>query len=210
MRCVLIVLAVTVLACSITGCGGDPQGPPNVANSASGPVAAGSASTASTPADVVVQFYEALRKGDDAAIASLLTDKAREETANSGLGIQSQASESLSYEIGNTDYVTDQMDGAHVRTMWREPSPEGPLTATEVIWVLRKQTGGWRISGMATPVVEGELPLLFNFEEPEDMLQKKEFVEQQLAQPTGAADAAHGPQAATAEAVSAPTSSGIR
>lgn len=210
MRCVLIVLAVTVLACSITGCGGDPQGPPNVANSASEPVAAGTPSTAASPADVVVQFYEALRKGDDAAIASLLTDKAREETANSGLGIQSQASESLSYEIGNTDYVTDQMDGAHVRTMWREPSPEGQLTATEVIWVLRKQTGGWRISGMATPVVEGELPLLFNFEEPEDMLQKKEFVEQQLAQPAGAADSAHGPQAATAEAVSAPTSSGIR
>ncbi len=36
---------------------------------------------------------------------------------------------------------------------------------------------------MATPVVEGELPLLFNFEEPEDMLQKKAFVEQQPAQP---------------------------
>lgn len=212
MRCVLIVLAVTVLTCWIAGCGGNSQGSPEAANSASGPAATGTAGTASNPAEVVVQFYEALRKGDDVAIASLLTDKAREETSKSGLGIQSQASESLSYEIGGTEYVTDQMDGAHVKTMWREPSPEGPMTSTEVIWVLRKQTSGWKISGMATPVVEGELPLLFNFEEPEDMLQKKEFVEQQLAQPASTADATPGPQAATAEAASAPTppTSGMR
>ena len=146
---------------------------------------------ASEPATVVAQFYEALRKGDDTAIARLLTDKAREETSKSGLGIQSQASESLSYEIGETDYVSDQMDGAHVKTMWREPSAEGQMTSTEVIWVLRKQTSGWKISGMATPVVEGELPLLFNFEEPEDMLQKKAFVEQQLAPPADTAAAPH-------------------
>jgi hypothetical protein len=62
---------------------------------------------------------------------------------------------------------------------------------------------------MATPVVEGELPLLFNFEEPEDMLQKKAFVEQQLAPPADS-DAAAGPQAATAEATSPANSSGTR
>jgi hypothetical protein len=110
------------------------------------------------------------------------------------LGIQSQASESLSYQISETEFVSDEMDGAHVRTTWMEPSPEGDMTATEVIWVLRKQNDGWKISGMATPVVEGELPLLFNFEEPEDMLRKKEFVEQQLAEPAGSqADTAEAP-----------------
>jgi len=159
---------------------------------------------------VVAQFYEALRKGNDVAIAGLLTDKAREETAKSGLGIQSQASESLSYEIRETEYVSDQMDGAHVRTMWLEPSPEGQMTTTEVIWVLRKQSSGWKISGMATPVVEGELPLLFNFEEPEDMLQKKEFVERHLAEPAGAPGAESSPRAATADAPASPAAPGLR
>jgi hypothetical protein len=56
---------------------------------------------------------------------------------------------------------------------------------------------------MATPVVEGELPLLFNFEEPEDMLQKKEFVEKQLAPPAES-------QAATAEATTPSTDPGMR
>ena len=199
MKLVLRVLSLTVLACGFAGCGGAPQGSSDAAT----PLGtsrlrprrdgwrsdAGSdgapAANASGPSAVVVQFYEALRKGNDVAIAGLLTDMAREETSKSGLGIQSQASESLSYEIRETDYVSDQMDGAHVRTMWLEPNPEGQMTTTEVIWVLRKQSNGWKISGMATPVVEGELPLLFNFEEPEDMLQKKDFVERHLAEPAG-------------------------
>ena len=152
---------------------------------------------------MVAQFYEALRKGSDVTIAGLLTDKAREETSKSGLGIQSQASASLSYEIRESEFVSDQMDGAHVRTMWLEPDAAGQMTSTEVIWVLRKQSNGWKISGMATPVVEGELPLLFNFEEPEDMLQKKEFVEKQLAPPAES-------QAATAEATSPSAEPGMR
>lgn len=204
MKTVLRVLSLTVLICGLAGCGGAPQGSSEAANAGSSPAggegltpAAGAAAAApadsSGPADVVAQFYEALRRGSDETIASLLSDKAREETANSGLGIQSQASESLTYQISETEYVGDPTDGAHVRTTWMEPGPAGDTTATEVIWVLRKQRDGWRISGMATPVVEGELPLLFNFEEPEDMLRKKEFVEQQIAEPAG-------PQADTAEA----------
>jgi len=218
MKFVLTVLAVSVLACCFAGCGGAPQGSSDAANTAStGSTATKSASEggsepeaasapagdASAPAAVVAQFYEALRKGSDVTIAGLLTDKAREETSKSGLGIQSQASASLSYEIRESEFVSDQMDGAHVRTMWLEPDAAGQMTSTEVIWVLRKQTNGWKISGMATPVVEGELPLLFNFEEPEDMLQKKEFVEKQLAPPAES-------QAATAEATTPATEPGMR
>ena len=218
MKFVLEVLAVSVLACCFAGCGRAPQGSSDAANTASpGQAAPASASTAardsgtegaptadaSAPAAVVAQFYEALRKGSDVTIAGLLTDKAREETSKSGLGIQSQASASLSYEIRESEFVSDQMDGAHVRTMWLEPDAAGQMTSTEVIWVLRKQSNGWKISGMATPVVEGELPLLFNFEEPEDMLQKKEFVEKQLAPPAES-------QAATAEATNPATEPGMR
>lgn len=221
MRLVLSVLPLTALACWFVGCGGAPQGSPDAANSTAGRDAARTAAPASSadttaaadasgPAGAVAQFYEALRRGNDAAIASLLTDKAREETSKSGLGIQSQASASLAYEIGETDYVTDQMDGAHVKTTWKEAAANGQMTSTQVVWVLRKQANGWKISGMATPVVEGELPLLFNFEQPEDMLQKKAFVEQQLAQPDTAAEPASGPQATTAEVPPTADATGTR
>ena len=206
MKVVLRLLSLTLLICGFAGCGGAPQGSSDAANPGSSEPSGEEVSQAvsapadatpaanSGPAAVVAQFYEALRQGSDETIASLLSDKAREETANSGLGIQSQASESLSYQISQTEYVDDQMDGAHVRTTWMEPGPDGETTATEVIWVLRKQHDGWRISGMATPVVAGELPLLFNLEEPEDMLRKKDFVEQQIAEPAESqADTAEAP-----------------
>jgi hypothetical protein len=132
-----------------------------------------------SPAETVAQFYEALRTGQDSAIAVLLTDKARSETANSGLDIQSQGSSQLEFELGEVDYIDDGREGAHVRSLWIDYTPDGDKIGTEVIWVLRKQPEGWRIAGMATQVIEGQLPLLFNFEDPEDMLRKKEYVEQQ-------------------------------
>ncbi len=134
---------------------------------------------ASSPSEAVAQFYEALRSGQDSEISALLTDKAREETANSGLDIQSQGSSRLEYELGEVQFVDEAMQGAHVRSLWIDYMPDGERVGTEVIWVLRRQSDGWRIAGMATQVIEGELPLLFNFEDPEDMLRKKEYVEQQ-------------------------------
>ena len=140
------------------------------------------------PRHVVASFYDALRAGDNATIAALLTDRAREETARSGLGIQSQASSSLAYEIGETQFVTE--GGAHVMSLWKEADQSGDQVITEVVWVLRKQPLGWRISGMATPVMEDQPPLLFNFEDPEDMLRKKAVVKAQMAESTDAASMA--------------------
>jgi ketosteroid isomerase-like protein len=134
----------------------------------------------SSPADAVAAFYEALRKGDDSAIAGLLTEKAKAETAKSGLGIQSQASQGLRYEIRETEFVTEALDGAYVSSLWTEPGPDGQLVSTEVVWVLRKEQGGWRVSGMATPLADGQTPLLFNFEDPEDMQEKKAYAEAHL------------------------------
>jgi len=151
---------------------------------ASDPIAADSAAIVTPqglPDLVVARFYQALRDGDNTAIEALLTDRAREETAKNGLAIQSQASRSLSYEIGETDYVTENLDGAHVASLWAEPEADGSVVSTEVIWVLRKQRDGWKISGMATAIEDGELPLLFNFENPVDMMQKKSYVESRLA-----------------------------
>lgn len=167
------------------GCGGGQDSAtdaPASTSTASQQMPAGSASEAGLPSETVGQFYEALRSGDAQAIANLLTDKAREETARSGLDIRPQGSTSLSYELGEIDYVTEDGDGAHVKSLWTETDPTtGQAATSEVIWVLRKQTEGWRIAGMATPIQEGQLPLLFNFEDPEDMMWKKNYIENEMA-----------------------------
>jgi hypothetical protein len=198
-------LLTVVSALILAGCGDSSSPDRSVQSTADSP--AGSLATASqagpssSPAETVAQFYQALRTGQDAAIAALLTDKARTETANNGLDIQSQGSSRLEYEVGEVDYIDDGMQGAHVKSLWIDFTPDGEKTGTEVIWVLRKQPEGWRIAGMATQVLEGQLPLFFNFEDPEDMLRKKEYVEQQyrLAEEamdtrTANPDDAHAPE----------------
>jgi hypothetical protein len=187
------IIVFFAAACILPGCGGSqPSASQQGQGDAGTQVASGQVTTDTTvasdsqtasapPADIVASFYNALREGNNTAIAGLLTDKAREETAKSGLEIQSQASAALEYSIGETDFVTDQLDGAHVMSLWSEPGPDGLLLSTQVVWVLRKQPDGWKISGMATPVEEGQLPLLFNFECPEDMMQKKSYVESRMA-----------------------------
>lgn len=133
-----------------------------------------------TPARVVARFYDALRDGDDKALASLLSDKARSETAKNGLEVLSQEdSSSLSYEIGETEYVTEEMDGAHVASLWIEPDEHGQRVTTKVIWVLRKQTRGWRIAGFAQ-VFRDELPVLFDLESAEDTMRAKEYVDEEF------------------------------
>ncbi len=188
LRCQLWMAALSVTLFLLTGCGKSENAGPaadgsGISNRESGPADSGSADAAAfqsaKPTEIVARFYDALRDGDASKIAALLTDKAREETSRSGLAIRSPGSASLAYQIGEFEYVTPEKDGAHVKSVWTEVDADGQRVSTDVIWVMRKQQNGWRVAGMATPVEEGQLPLLFNFEDPENMLKNKELVERQ-------------------------------
>ena len=46
--------------------------------------------------------------------------------------------------------------------------------------MVRQEPEGWRIAGVAATVFKGEPPLLLNFEDPEEMLRKQEWVQQEM------------------------------
>jgi acylphosphatase len=180
------MLALGVLSLGLAGCGNSPkEGAPRAAASTGASPAAATARSAeptaipaaAQPGEIVARFYDALKTGSAAGISALLTDKAREEMAKSGQDIRPQASSALTYSIGATELVDRQGTGAHVKTVWSETEANGTTASTEVIWVLRKQANGWRVAGMATAIEDGQLPILFNFEDPEDMERKREYVE---------------------------------
>ena len=92
MRYVSTTVAVLVLLLGLAGCTESPE--PVVSTNESVPpdasmpveVVASNSTTVTPavqdmPADAVSRFYEALRVGDDARIAGLLTDKARASSA---------------------------------------------------------------------------------------------------------------------------------
>jgi hypothetical protein len=126
---------------------------------------------ASTPEVVVKEFLAALKSGNDGVTAGLLTEIARTETAKHNLAVQPPGTPNAQYEV--TAAAVDQVDPnlAQVACLWTEQDEQGKPQTDEVIWVLKKGAEGWRVCGMAMRVVTRTEPVLFNFENPPDMLQ---------------------------------------
>ena len=140
----------------------------------------------SPPDQVVASFLKALKEGDDAQAESLMTSRARQETAKRNLAVQPPGSPTAKFNIGAVNLLPDKK-GAHVHSVWTETDPQGASVSYEIVWALRAQPEGWRVAGMATQVTEQGPQVYLNFEDPDDMLRKWEEAEATLAaqQPAG-------------------------
>jgi hypothetical protein len=126
------------------------------------------------PEQVVMVFLNALRGGDSPTTASLLTAKAREELARHELSVDVQSAPGASYQVHPAQLVGGDPNGAHVKCNWTEKYEDGSAEPYEIVWVLRRQQEGWRLAGMAMQLLPGEDPQYLNFEDPPDMLRKKD------------------------------------
>ena len=127
--------------------------------------------TTAPPDQVVQTFLDAMKQGDIATKASLLTQKAREETARENFEINPQSAAGAVYEVRPAEYLPENPNGAHVTSVWTETYPDGVIKY-DVVWVLRRQPEGWRIAGMAIELVPGQQPAFLNFEDAADMAKK--------------------------------------
>jgi hypothetical protein len=126
----------------------------------------------------VASFLKALREGDSRMAESLLTPKAREETAKRHLVVQPPGKPTATFEIGRVEYLSADRTGAHVQSVWTE---DAGTVSYEIVWALRRQDDGWHIAGMATQVVSNEPPVFLNFEDPDDMLERWRIADERLA-----------------------------
>ncbi len=143
------------------------------------------------PPDQVVQtFLDAMKHGDIATKANLLTQKAREETARENFEINPQGAAGAQFEVRPAEFLPENPNGAHVTSVWTETYPDGTIKY-DVVWVLRRQAEGWRIAGMAIELVPGQPPAFLNFEDAADMAKKYE--EAMAASQPAAAEVAANP-----------------
>ena len=176
-----MVLGGIVLA----GCNGQTASSPaaplsqNAVTGAAAPVQAAPATQPiavpanAAPDQVVTVFLNALRSGDSPTTESLLTSKAREELAKHSMSVDVQSAPNATYQIRTAEVLADNPSGAHVSSVWTEKFDDGDETY-EIVWVLRRQSEGWRVAGMAMQLIPEQQPQFLNFENPEDMLKKKE------------------------------------
>ncbi len=176
------------LAAGVLGCGKS-DGPENRADrpTASMSRTATTASTATTaagaatddPAAAVAQFLEAVRTGNDERANGMLSATARKKMSQLGPGLTPPASDTARFKLGKVDYITH--DGARVECTWTDLDESGKPESRRSLWVVRHEDEGWRVVGVAATVFEGEPPLLLNFEDPEDVLKKQQWLRAEVA-----------------------------
>lgn len=209
----LMISAAILVGLGLAGCNGQTAGTPapaSPAQTAASPAAPAQAAPKSLPIavpataapdQVVTVFLNALRTGDSPTTESLLTGKAREELEKHSMSVDVQSAPNANYEIRAAQVLADNPSGAHVTSVWTEKFDDGDETY-EIVWVLRHQPEGWRVAGMAMQLIPEQPPQFLNFENPEDMLKKKEEAMAALQPP--AAETAQQPvqgQAAPARSI---------
>jgi len=143
------------------------------------------------PAAAVAEFLQAVRVGDDAKAASMFTPAARTQVAQLGYQVAPKKSDTATFDIGEVQYL--EGGGARVVATWTDFGRKD-----EMLWMLRSGAEGWRIAGMAATVFPNEPPLLLDFENLAEAMNKirmlRETIEQQgtslqAQQPAAAQDA---------------------
>jgi len=180
----LVILALTlaggIAVCGCSKSGGTPAKaaanvqPVKATPAASKPV---EVPANATPEQVVTVFLQALRSGDSPTTESLLTTKARTELGKHQMSVDVQAAPNAVYQVEKATLVPNQPTIAHVNSLWTEKfENEQGRPAEEkyaIVWGLRRQTEGWRVAGMQVELVPGLRPYL-DFEDPEDMMKKRD------------------------------------
>lgn len=137
------------------------------------------------PEVVVDQFLRALQQGNRQMVSALLTEMARTETTKFGLEVQPESVPNAAFRIVDAVYLTPEgaakeapPEVAHVASLWAE---DGGEEAYEIIWVLKRQTEGWRIAAMGITIDFNQDPLLLDFEHPAEMMKARDQAMQEMA-----------------------------
>ncbi|HVX10335.1 MAG TPA: hypothetical protein VHC22_04100 [Pirellulales bacterium] len=182
--CFGALLAVAGLCPSLVGCGQSNDGSVAEKPATETTAAKDDDDTQANPgeaANVVRDFLNAIKSGDETVSNELLTPLARQKTGELNMAVAPMGSESASFTVGEVELPEEGAgDVAHVMSTWTDIDDDGQERTDEILWVLRREEEGWRIGGMATKIFPDQEPLLLDFENPEDMQRKQQLAEAEM------------------------------
>jgi hypothetical protein len=165
----LLFLAVLTSCVLALGCGG---------NSADGiadaePTSDSTKQTDSqtpAPTEIVSQFLDRVRRGgEDSNASELLTKLAQQEMTRIGRPLQLPGSPDTAFEVRNSAPVPNDEKSVWVHTYLSELDESGGEIQYEVVWTLRNEMAGWRITGFVIDQGENLDPLEIDFENGNEM-----------------------------------------
>lgn len=161
---------------TLVGCSGGSTDAPT-ASVAGDTAAATVAVDAKTPAEAVQSFLEAVRLGNDAVAGGMLTKLAQQKTQEMEMVVAPPGSDTATFELGRVEQVG--ADGAQVDSAWTDLDQDGNKRTDHITWILRLENEQWRIAGMATKIFQDQEPVVLNFENPQEMLDKQAAAEEE-------------------------------
>ncbi|MCP4891895.1 MAG: hypothetical protein GY904_35555 [Planctomycetaceae bacterium] len=165
----LVFLPIFTGFLAFVGCGSDsdpvaeaPASPQSETVTAT-PVAV--APVSQSPADVVSQFLDEIRRGgEDTRANELLTQKANSELKRIGQSVQPIGSPDARFEVTRFENVPNDPSSALVHSIWSEPNEDGTSSQYQVVWAVHQESAAWRISGLAMELNPNEPPMVIDFE----------------------------------------------
>jgi hypothetical protein len=167
-----VTTGAIALAIGLSGCGSSGTTPENKTSTS-----AESVLSTATPPDAVKAFLQAIKVGDEKTADEMLTKIAREKTKEADLHVAPPGSDTANYKIGK--HVVEGKE-AKVSSTWTDMDEDGKPQTDEIVWLLKQEPEGWRICGMATELFPDEEPLILNFEDPAEMLERQKKAEEEM------------------------------
>ena len=177
----LLTVAMLTISLSLCGCGGSSDTPdtsPASQEEAQDQAENQTEASLEGPALTVHSFLTAAKAGNDEEAMAMLTQVAREKAAGTTGSLTPNRSDTASFEIGDIEYLAE--DGARVECTLSDMG-----NTTRMVWMVRKDPEGWRIAGTALEVFKDETPVLFNFEDPEEMERKLGWIKEEMMRRSG-------------------------
>lgn len=131
------------------------------------------------PRQSVNDFLLAVKAGNDAVATQLLTTEAQREAWTNGMAISAEGFPDARFQISEVEYINDQKE-AHVLSTWADRTPSGQEKTFQCVWLLKHEAHGWCIYGMASKFLDHVQPIVLNFEDQAEMLQRQQWAEQQI------------------------------
>ncbi len=162
-------LVALTLGLILVGCGGNSEESPQ-RSSDNAPEQASADDATDQPTRIVSQFLDRVRRGgDDSAAGELLTKLAQQEMTRIGRPLQLPGSPDTTYDVRKAFPVPGEDDAMWVHTILSEPNESGQPLQYEVVWTLRQEIHGWRISGFVIDQGDQLEPLQIDFENGDEM-----------------------------------------
>jgi hypothetical protein len=115
--------------------------------------------------DIVSRFMTAMFQGESQTIRALLTPTARQKGEEMGIPFAPKTTHTASFTIDQT--IPQGKNCTYVHTTLTDLNEKGEKESVEIVWIVAQKPEGWRISGAAVALFDGQDKTLLNFEDPE-------------------------------------------